>query len=126
MDSITARIREEEFLPGDDLSFDLIEEIVDRIDDLALIKRGGTSNDADNIDQFAATLTEMLQTAGIELLQSETWNSEIQRAISKTPRPGILEPTIESYGSTGFTQHSKLVRKQEVILAIPQTNEQTQ
>lgn len=122
MDGIVARIRETGPMPETDPSITFIEEIVDRMDDLALIKRRANSDDLNKIDQFAATLTEMLKTGGIELLQSANWNPEIQRALSKTPRAGILEPTIESYGSTGFTRHSQLIRKQEVMLVIPQLN----
>lgn len=119
---VVARIRKEEPILEIDLSFSFIEEVVDRIDDLAIIKRKADSDDAAKIEQFVACLTELLRCAGIELLHSESWNPELQRALSKTPRPGILEPTIESYGSTGFTQHSKLIRKQEVMLTIPQPN----
>lgn len=123
MNTIIARIREEKSLPGDDLKFDFIEELVDRIDDLGLIKRKASTDDAVLIKQFISALTDMLGSAGVELLHSDIWNPEIQRALSKTPTEAISEPTIDSFGSTGYSRHSLLIRKQEVTLSIPmQTN----
>lgn len=96
-----------------------IEELVDRIDDLNLLRAGALQGDVSRVDQFTATLRNLLETCGVELLHSESWDPSIQRALSKTPKEGIDRPEIASFGSTGISRHNKLIRKQEVLLAVP-------
>ncbi len=96
-----------------------IEELVDRIDDLNLLRAGALQGEVSRIDQFTARLRNLLETCGVELVHSESWDPSIQRALSKTPKDGIDRPEIASFGSTGISRHNKVIRKQEVLLAIP-------
>jgi molecular chaperone GrpE (heat shock protein) len=119
MDEIITRTREEASEFGDDTPLDFIEEIVDRIDDLKLLSAKASPEDASRIDQFSKQLKDLLKAAGVELLHSDSWEPDIQRALTKTPTEGISKPEIASFGSTGISRHRKLIRKQEVLLAVP-------
>jgi molecular chaperone GrpE (heat shock protein) len=119
MGVIVDRVSEEAPEFGDDTPLDFIEEIVDRIDDLKLLISKAAAEDASRIEQFSKQLKELLGACGVELLQSDSWNPDIQRALTKTPTEGISQPQITSFGSTGISRHSKLTRKQEVLLAVP-------
>ena len=119
MDEIVSRVSEEAPNFGDDTPIDFIEEIVDRIDDLKLLTAKASAEDASHIDQFSKQLKDLLGTCGVELLHSDSWEPSIQRALSKTPTEGISEPRITSFGSTGISRNSKLLRKQEVLLVVP-------
>jgi len=121
LENIAARIREESSNLGDNMTIDFIEELVDRIDELACIAAKTEAHAASRITQFSHHLTEILENAGVELLRSDVWKPEIQRALTKSPKEGIIEPIIENYGSTGFMKNSQLIRKQEVFLSIPKT-----
>ena len=119
MDEIISRVSEEALELGDDTPIDFIEEIVDRIDDLKLLKAKALAEDTSHIDQFSKRLKELLGACGVELLHSDSWEPSIQRALSKTPTEGVDEPKITSFGSAGISRHSNLIRKQEVLLAVP-------
>lgn len=119
MTSIVARLREDAPQISEEMPISLIEELVDRIDDLRLLQNSGSEEHALRIEAFLECIATLLGTANVQLLYSESWNPEIQRALSKTPTPGISEPTIASFVSTGFSKDSKLIRKQEVLLAVP-------
>ena len=119
MEGIVARIREEASRVGEDIPIDMIEELVDRVDELKLIDTKDSETNAKAVSAFLDGIVKLLEVADVELLHSESWNPEIQRALSKTPTPGISRPTIISFVSTGLSKSSKLIRKQEVILAVP-------
>jgi hypothetical protein len=119
MDEIITRIREEASEFDESTPLDIIEELVDRLDDLRLLRKKATPDEGRLIGRFIAALTDLLKAAGVELLHSDSWDPDIQRALAKTPTEGISKPEIASFGSTGISQHSKLIRKQEVLLAVP-------
>lgn len=119
MEGIVARIREEAYSIGEDMSIDLIEELVDRVDELKLIASKDSEPEAVAASEFREGVVTLLGTSDVELLHSESWNPYIQRALSKIPTTGISKPIITSFVSTGFSRSSKLIRKQEVILAVP-------
>lgn len=119
MISIVARLREDAPQIPEEMPISLIEELVDRIDDLRILQNSGSEDEELRIEAFLECIYALLSTANVQLLHSESWNPEIQRALSKTPTPGISKPTITSFVSTGYSKSSKLIRKQEVILAVP-------
>lgn len=122
MEDIVQRIRDEGSQFDSSTPYDFVEEIVDRIDDLRLLSDKAAPYDAPDIGEFITILTDLLKDCEVELLHSESWNPEIQRALSKNPTEGISETKIMSFGSTGISRDSKLIRKQEVVLAIPKPN----
>lgn len=102
-------------------SLGFVEELVDRWDDLGTVREKQPEALAKDIDAFRSILEELLSRCEVELLRSESWDPSTQRAISKEPRPGIKAPRILRVGSTGIRYQGKLIRKQEVVLAIPET-----
>ena len=120
MRDITTRVRDEGPDFGEATSMGYIEEMVDRLDDLRTIQKNHQGKTAKDVELFRQTLTEVLSDCGVELLHSDEWDPSIQRAIAKEPTPGIDTPTILRFGSTGIRRHAQLVRKQEVVLAVPQ------
>lgn len=99
------------------LSF--IEEMVDRADDLAAMAPKQDEQSKDALFSFKKSLVGILAACGAELIHSTSWDPAIQKAIAKEPTEGIESPTILRFGSTGIRRHSELLRKQEVVLAVP-------
>lgn len=99
------------------LSF--IEEMVDRADDLAAMAQNQDEQSKTSLVSFRNAIVGILSACGAELIHSSTWDPAIQRAIAKEPTEGIESPTILRFGSTGIRRHSELLRKQEVVLAVP-------
>ena len=100
--------------------FRFIEEIVDRMDDLQAIQKNHSGPSAKIFDTFRHALVGVLTDCGVELIHAEHWDPSIQRAIAKESTQGIDATTILRFGSTGIRRHGQLVRKQEVVLAVPQ------
>jgi hypothetical protein len=99
------------------LSF--IEEMVDRSDDLAAMAQNHDEKSKAALVSFRKVIVRILSACGAELIHSSTWDPAIQRAVAKEPTEGIESPTILRFGSTGIRRHSELLRKQEVVLAVP-------
>ncbi len=120
---IAARVRETRYDFSENTSFDFIAEIVDRLDDLKAIQKNhlGATATAESIRDVRDILTLILSACDVELVQSDQWDSSIQRAIAKEPTIGITAPTVLRYGSTGIRRQGSLIRKQEVVLAIPES-----
>ena len=101
-----------------------IEEMVDRLDDLQAIQKNQTGQTAEGIRSFRNSLIGILSDCGVALIHSDHWDASLQRAIVREISPGIVAPTILRYGSTGIRRDGQLVRKQEVVLAVPELNTQ--
>lgn len=106
---------------GAETSADFVSEIVDRVDDLRSILKSHLGDNADSIAAFRNKLIEVLADCDAELLHSDEWDPSIQRAISKEPTDGLEHPAILRFASSGIRRHGLLLRKQEVILAVPIT-----
>jgi hypothetical protein len=101
------------------LSF--IEEMVDRLDDLRAIQTNHPEPTVSVLESFREILIGVLSECGAELIHSAHWDSAQQRAITKEPTRDLEVPTILRHGSTGIRRNGELVRKQEVVLAVPAT-----
>lgn len=119
---IADRVQEEGSDLSDQTPFSFIEELVDRLDDLRAILPNHHANAAKDLAAFRETLISILSACGAELIHSELWDASIQRAIAKETTPGLNAPTILRFGSTGIRRHGQLVRKQEVVLTVPESN----
>lgn len=119
---ITERIHEEEPRFGSDTSMGFIEEMIDRVDDLAAMTRNHDGKAAANLVAFREVIIGILSSCDVEIINTASWDPTLQRAISKEPTSGITKPTILGFGSTGFRRGGQLIRKQEVVLAVPQSN----
>lgn len=99
-----------------------IEEMVDRLDDLQAIEKNQSGQTAEKIRSFRNSLIGILSDCGVALIHSDHWDASLQRAIAKEITPGIDAPTILRYGSSGIHRHGQLLRKQEVVLAVPESH----
>ncbi len=59
-------------------------------------------------------LLNILSTRGFELVDSETWSPDLQRAVAVVRKPDTITTTILKKGSTGLSRNGKIIRKQEV------------
>ncbi len=123
LEEIASRIRDEEPNFNDHTSHGFIEEIVDRIDDLRAIAANPDAQNTDIVISFRKHLVEILSACHAELIHSEQWDPSLQRAISKEPTPNITAPAILRHGSSGISRSGQLIRKQEVVLAVPKSNQ---
>lgn len=119
MDGIVARIEEEISKASNDISIGFIEELVDRIDELKLIVAAKSKTETTSIIEFRHVMIELLKEAKVELIDAESWNPELQRAIAKEPKSDLQEPSILQVGSSGIRRSGILIRKQEVVLGVP-------
>jgi hypothetical protein len=92
LEDIAARVCEFETRLDDSTPFDFVEELVDRVDDLKQIRTRRGGHDIAPIDRFLAILESVLGDCDVKLLHSETWDPSIQRAISKVPTEGLIQP----------------------------------
>lgn len=122
LQEIAGRIREEGSNFGEETSMGFIEEMVDRVDDLAAMIRNQDEPVAADLVLFREAIISILSACGAELIHSDLWDASCQRAIAKEVTPGLNAPTILRYGSSGIRRLSQLVRKQEVVLAVPESN----
>ncbi len=119
MQEIAERIREEGPDFDDDTSMSFVEEMVDRMDELAAMIRNQDGQATVALTSFREAIVGILSKCGAELIHSDTWDPTLQRAIAKEVTSGITAPSILRFGSTGFWRRGQLIRKQEVILATP-------
>lgn len=119
---ITDRVKETGPCFDGETPFNFIEEMVDRLDDLRAILENPTTQRPDDIESFRSILVAVLAECGAELIHSDVWDASCQRAIAKEVTLGINAPTILRFGSTGIRRLGQLVRKQEVVLAVPESN----
>lgn len=117
---IACRIRDEGPNFNSKTSIGFIEEMVDRIDDLTVMINKQDKQVSGILVSFNEAVVRILSACGAELIYSTVWDPSLQRAIAKEVIPGIDVPRIQRFGSTGFRRHDQLIRKQEVILAMPE------
>ncbi len=121
LQEITDRVEETGPCFNGEVPFNFIEEMVDRLDDLRAILENQSTLRPNDIESFRTILVELLAECGAELIHADVWDASCQRAIAKEVTPGINVPTILRYGSTGIRRRGILLRKQEVVLAVPES-----
>lgn len=89
--------------------------MVDFIDELKRIHNAYSGADAANIGDLCNLIVQTLSAQECELLDSDKWSPEIQRAIKiDYCLPEGQEPRISSKHATGLKWRGKILRKQEV------------
>lgn len=77
--------------------------------------------DCEKLQQLIDCLCDIMVQYGFEILDSKTWNPEIQRAVKvNRTADNASEPTIERYFSRGLRYQGILIRKQEIELTLSQ------
>lgn len=105
-----------------DIPLSFIEEIVDRLDDLRAIQSNHQEPTTNLLKSYTEILTAVLNECKAELIYSADWDPAIQRAIAKEPTAGIESPSILRHCSSGIRRNGEIIRKQEVVLSVPENN----
>lgn len=88
--------------------------IVDFLDELKESESEASPTERSISTLLQNELLNILSTRGFELVDSETWNPDLQRAVAVVRKPDTITTTILKKGSTGLSRNGKIIRKQEV------------
>ena len=88
--------------------------IVDFLDELKESDAEASPAERDVSTSLQHELLTVLSSRGFETIDSESWNSGLQRAVAVVRKPDVIKTTILKKGSTGLSRNGKIIRKQEV------------
>ena len=89
--------------------------LVNLLDELRTVRKAFSGNDTSCIKLMLNRIQKILHETGCELLDSDTWEPAIQRAIKiDYVLPEGQEPVITEKGASGLKVRGRLIRKQEV------------
>ena len=88
--------------------------IVDFLDELTESESEASSAERNISVSLQRELLDILSKRGFAVLDSETWNPDLQRAVAVVRKPDAITTTILKKGSTGLSRNGKIIRKQEV------------
>ena len=88
--------------------------IVDFLDELKESESEASSAEKSLSTSLQRELLGILSTRGFAIVDSETWNPDLQRAVAVVRNPDAIKTKILKKGSTGLSRNGKIIRKQEV------------
>ena len=88
--------------------------IVDFMDEIKESEAGASSAERDLSASLRHELLDILSSRGFEIIDSEVWNPDLQRAVATVRKPDATETVILDKGSSGLSRNGKIIRKQEV------------
>jgi len=88
--------------------------IVDFLDELKESDLEASSAGRDISASLGHKLVDILSSKGFTVVDSETWNPDLQRAVAVVRKPDATETIILGKGATGLSRNGKIIRKQEV------------
>lgn len=88
--------------------------IVDFLDELKESESEASSTERALSTSLRHELLDILSKRGFAIVDSETWNPDLQRAVAVVRKPDAIKTTILKKGSTGLSRNGKIIRKQEV------------
>ena len=88
--------------------------VVDFLDELKESEKGASEVERKESGNLSDHLKAALAAKGFELVDSEEWNPERQRAVAVSRKPDAISTKILGKGSTGLSHNGKIIRKQEV------------
>ena len=88
--------------------------IVDFLDELKESESEASSAERNVSASLQRELLNILSTRGFAVIDSKTWNPDLQRAVAVVRKPDVIKTTILKKGSTGLSRNGKIIRKQEV------------
>ena len=88
--------------------------VVDFLDELKESESEESTAERNISVSLQRELLDILSTRGFAVLDSETWNPDLQRAVAVVRKPDAIKTTILKKGSTGLSRNGKIIRKQEV------------
>lgn len=109
------QIREAE---GDDIQWGI--KAVDFMDELRMMEKSYSAKDKEAADFISGVIRKKCASLKIELIDHDEWTPAEQRALSVTRTHNAGNARILSKGATGLRHDGRLIRKQEVILELPE------
>lgn len=88
--------------------------VVDFLDELKESESEASSTERNISASLQRELLGVLSTRGFAVVDSETWNPDLQRAVAVVRKPDVIATTILKKGATGLSKNGKIIRKQEV------------
>ena len=88
--------------------------VVDFLDELKESEVEASSGEQDISVSLCRELLNVLSSKGFAVVDSETWNPDLQRAVVVVRKSDATETKILGKGSTGLSRDGKIIRKQEV------------
>ena len=88
--------------------------VVDFIDELKESDAEASSKERDISAALRNEMLDVLASKGFAVVDSETWNPDLQRAVAVVRKPDATETKILGKGATGLARKGKIIRKQEV------------
>ena len=88
--------------------------VVDFLDELKESESEASTAERNISVSLQRELLDILSKRGFAVLDSETWNPDLQRAVAVVRKPDVIKTTILKKGSTGLSRNGKIIRKQEV------------
>ena len=113
--------RLDELEPKDEKTASWALGVVDFIDELKEAEGEASPEEQAVSARLRASLTDYLAAFDYQLLDSDTWSPDKQRAVAVRRSPDATAPRILGKGSTGLARCGKVIRKQEVKLEQPGT-----
>ena len=97
-----------------------IIDAVDLIDELRMMEGSFSEKDKEAVEFINSLVLEKITSHGTTLIDRDEWTPSEQRAISVTRDSNVCKEKILRKGATGLIIEGRLIRKQEVILLIPE------
>lgn len=88
--------------------------VVDFLDELKESDAEASSTERDVAASLRHEMLDLLLSKGFAIVDSETWNQDLQRAVAVVRKPDATETKILDKGATGLVRNGKIIRKQEV------------
>lgn len=88
--------------------------VVDFLDELKESDAEASSRERDISAALRNEMLDVLSSKGFAVVDSETWNPDLQRAVAVVRKPNATETKILGKGATGLSRNGKIIRKQEV------------
>ena len=89
-------------------------DVVDFLDELKESASSGSEKECEASRVLSDRLVACLTEKNFELIDSDGWNPDKQRAVAVVRNPNTTETIILGKGSTGLSHNGKIIRKQEV------------
>lgn len=88
--------------------------VVDVLDELKESEKDASEAERKESDNLSDCLKAALAAKGFELVDSDEWNPERQRAVAVLRIPDAISTKVLGKGSTGLSRNGVIIRKQEV------------
>lgn len=95
------------------------QNVVSLIDEIKLLRTRASADDLTAVDKVADCLREKMKDMNLALIDEEEWNPSCQRAVAVMRSETASKTKILNKKSCGMTFNGKVIKKQEVEVEMP-------